>query len=98
MPPIIQSQIQSGPADGWQDGTMQADDALYPERRRTRRELVKHFTPYKNTQLGFFVIDQEKNSQGELAVVKKIWPFKSFFPSKLAHESTWNTKVMNIML
>lgn len=60
MPPIIQSQIQSGPADGWQDGTMQADDALYPERRRTRRELVKHFTPYKNTQLGFLSLIKKK--------------------------------------
>lgn len=28
---------------------------------------------------------------------KKIWPFKSFFSSKWAHECTWNTKVMNIM-
>lgn len=55
------------------------------------------FYALQKHSVGFFVIDQEKNSQGELAVVKKIWPFKSFFSSKLAHECTWNTKVMNIM-
>lgn len=40
MPLIIPSPIQIRPADGRQDGTMQADDALHPELRTTRMGLV----------------------------------------------------------
>lgn len=49
MPLIIQSPMHLGPADGQQDGTMQADDALYPELHMTGMGLQKHVTQSKNT-------------------------------------------------
>lgn len=60
MPPIIQSPVQIGSADGRQDGTMQADDALYPELRKMGWWSI---LLQKQVLGGFFVIILKKKVQ-----------------------------------
>lgn len=90
VPPIIQSPIQIGPADGRQDGTMQADDALYPELCRTRMRLVKHFAQSRNTYLGFLSFSVKNKSRWTCCS-------KNWFIFFGTHESTWNAKWTSIM-